>query len=220
VKSLISPCNSIGGAALKVVIKFDPNQAVSTTELAEVLGLTARRVQQLAQDGILNAEERGAYPLAESVQAYIEQRTREKAAGSAELEKLEAEAKLKKAKAVMAEIEAQELQGKMHRAEDVEAAINDLVGAVRSAMVALPGRVATDAANASTPLEASEVIRSEVNKAMDELSRYTYDSGRFAEQAKVRKGRLADGAQDDIEGAADDSGDNACANADTGDDND
>lgn len=190
-----------------MVIKFDPNQAVSTTELAAVLGLTARRVQQLAQDGILNAEERGAYPLAESVQAYIEQRTREKAAGSAELEKLEAETKIKKAKAVIAELEAQELQGKMHRAEDVEAAINDLVGAVRNTMVALPGRLAVDAANASKPLEASEVIRREVNKAMDELSRYTYDSGRFAEQAKIRKGSLVVGSQDTVSDATDDGND-------------
>ena len=35
------------------------DKKVATTELAAVLGISARRVQQLAQDGILDTVERG-----------------------------------------------------------------------------------------------------------------------------------------------------------------
>ena len=44
---------------------------VATTELAAVLGISARRVQQLAQDGILDTVERGKFELGAAVQAYI-----------------------------------------------------------------------------------------------------------------------------------------------------
>ena len=44
---------------------------VATTELAAVLGISARRVQQLAQDGILDTVERGKFELSAAVQAYI-----------------------------------------------------------------------------------------------------------------------------------------------------
>ena len=42
---------------------------VATTELAAVLGISARRVQQLAQDGILDTVERGKFELGAAVQA-------------------------------------------------------------------------------------------------------------------------------------------------------
>lgn len=40
---------------------------VATTELAAVLGISARRVQQLAQDGILDTVERGKFELGAAV---------------------------------------------------------------------------------------------------------------------------------------------------------
>ena len=51
--------------------KITDNTEVSTTELASILGVTARRVQQMAQDGTLIAVKRGSFNLADSVQRYI-----------------------------------------------------------------------------------------------------------------------------------------------------
>jgi hypothetical protein len=44
---------------------------VTATEMGVVLGLTDRRVRQLAEEGVFDRVERGRYPLAASVQAYI-----------------------------------------------------------------------------------------------------------------------------------------------------
>ena len=47
----------------------------------------------------------------------------------------------------------------MHRSEDVAAMTEDLVYAIRGALMALPGRLAVDVCDVKTPAEVSEVIR-------------------------------------------------------------
>ena len=82
---------------------------VATTELAAVLGISTRRVQQLAQDGILDTVERGKFELGAAVQAYIRFLGRD--AMTEEDKKLEsakrkAEATLKLSKAKIAKAQA------------------------------------------------------------------------------------------------------------------
>jgi len=159
---------------------------VSGTELAAVLGVTGRRVQQLAQDGIIESN-KGKYLLADAVQKYIEYRTKEKVLTAAEKEKLDADVSIKKAKAIVSVLEAKELQGKMHRSEDVAAMTEDLIYTIRSMLVALPGRLAVDVAAVSTPAEAAEVVRKEVYKVMEELSNYRYDAKKYEERVRERR---------------------------------
>lgn len=167
---------------------------VTTTELAGVLGLSARRVQQLIQDGILVTVSRGKLLLGDSIQRYItyitggEKTQQEKSEEQRiELVKSQAEAQYKASRAAVAKLEAQELQGKMHRAEDVEAVTEDLVYTIRSGLNALPGRCAVDVAAASTPAEASEIIRKEVDKLMDELSRHHYSPKKYEDLVRGRR---------------------------------
>ena len=131
--------------------------------------------------------------MVESVRAYT-QYLRDKAANRAdkgvpedkELEKFEAEIKIKKAKADIAELEAQELQGIMHRSEDVAAMAEDLIYTVRDSLLALPGRLAVDVAGVSTAAEAAEIIKRDVYAVMKELSQYQYDPAKYAERVRER----------------------------------
>ena len=52
-------------------LKIDAEAEVSTTELAAILGVTARRVQQMAQDGTIIPVRRGYFQLGDAVQRYI-----------------------------------------------------------------------------------------------------------------------------------------------------
>lgn len=161
---------------------------VSTTELATVLGVTARRVQQMAQDGIIPPVKRGRFLLCDSVQRYINfLSNREREPSSQERKKQDAEVGIKQAKAIIAALEAKELQGKMHRSEDVAAMTEDLIYAIRGMLVALPGRLAVDVAAAETPAEAAEIIRKEVFQVMQELSRYRYDPKKYEERVRERR---------------------------------
>lgn len=103
-----------------------------------------------------------------------------------EAAKSAAEATLKVSKATIAKLQAQELQGKMHRAEDVAAMTEDLIFTIRGMLLALPGRLAVDAADISDPAEVSELIRSEIYTIMEELSQYRYDSKKYEERVRER----------------------------------
>ena len=63
----------------------------------------------------------------------------------------------------------------------------DMVYTIRSALLALPGRLAVNVVRASTAAEASEIIRSEVHEIMRELSTYKYDPKKYEERVRERK---------------------------------
>ena len=167
-----------------------------TEDLANLFGLTGQWINQLTRDGVIKRRETPAgkrYKVVESVRAYT-QYLRDKAASRGEkgipedkeLEKFEAEVKIKQAKAQIAELEAQELQGIMHRSEDVSAMTEDLIYTIRDSLLALPGRLAVDVARASSAAEAAEIIKREVYAVMKALSQYQYDPARYAERVRER----------------------------------
>ena len=167
-----------------------------TEDLANLFGLTGQWINQLTRDGVIKRRDTPAgkrYNVVESVRAYT-QYLRDKAANRAdkgvpedkELEKFEAEIKIKKAKADIAELEAQELQGIMHRSEDVAALTEDLLYTIRDSLMALPGRLAVDVAGTATAAEVAEVIKREVYLVMKDLSSYTYDPEKYAERVRER----------------------------------
>ena len=90
-------------------------------DLANLFALTGQWINQLTRDGVLKKRDTPAgkrYNVVESTRAYV-QYLRDKAAGrgekgipeSKELEKFEAEVRIKKAKADIAKQEAKEFQG-------------------------------------------------------------------------------------------------------------
>ena len=104
--------------------KITSETEVSTTELACVLGITGRRIRQLAEDGQLEKASKGRFLLCESVQCYIAALS--KGGASEDDRKMQkairaADVTLKASKAQIAKMEADELRGKMHRSEDVAA---------------------------------------------------------------------------------------------------
>lgn len=180
-----------------------------TEDLARLFRLSNQSVNQLTRDGIIKRRDTPAgrrYNVMESVGAYVEY-LRDRAAGRAEkgipeskeLEKFEAEVRIKQAKAQIAELEAQELQGIMHRSEDVAALTEDLLYTVRNSLLALPGRLAVDVAGTGTAAEAAEIIKREVFLVMKDLSDYRYDPEKYAERVRERMDWQAEhgGEEDD-----------------------
>ena len=172
---------------------------IDTKTVADLFGMTPRRVQQLTKEGILPARKKGnsnQYQLVATVRQYVRYLT-DKAAGRevttvkelrAKERRLEAEADLKRSKADIAALQLKELEGTMHRSEDVEAVMTDLVFTIRSMIIALPGRLAVDVANVSTAAEASDLIRSEAYKILEELANYRYDPDVYARRVREREG--------------------------------
>lgn len=168
-----------------------------TTKIAELFELTARRIQQLTQDGVLKTHETPAgrrYNVGEATKDYIRYMRRQleqkQSAQNNKLDtdKLQAEVDIKNAKARVAELQLAELEGTMHRAEDVEDLTTDLVYNIRSMLMAMPGRLAVDTAELTNPTETSVRIQAEVNEILLSLSQYRYDPEEYKKRVKDRQG--------------------------------
>lgn len=166
--------------------------------IAKLFSVTERRVQQLAQEGIIPAAQKKPYKfdLLPTVQAYIKylsvkansKETKSNDTVQAEADKIRAEADLKQSKAKIAEMQLKELEGNMHRSEDVEAMTTDLVYTIRGMIMALPGRLAMDVVQAGSAAEASAMIRAECYKILEELSGYQYDPEAYQRRVRDREG--------------------------------
>ena len=168
--------------------KIDANTVITPSETAAILKITGRRVRQLNEDGVLHKTENG-YVISEAVEDFYSYKFRGSInTDDAKLDQAmkKATVKLKSSKAAVAELEANELQGKMHRAEDVEAITSDMIFTIRSALNALPGRLAMEVVNIGTAAEAAQIIRKEVNLIMNELADYDYDPEKYQERVRSR----------------------------------
>ncbi|MDR0886973.1 MAG: protoporphyrinogen oxidase [Clostridiales Family XIII bacterium] len=172
------------------------SEKVTSVILADVFGLTARRIQQLVSEGVITAEKAGKgykFDLRLATKQYIKyitDKTNGSESGNAllERERLEADVALKKSKAAVAEIELAEYEGRMHRADDVAELTADLVYAVRSMFVSLPGRLAMDLSIIDNPQEATDRIKKESIDMLTELSNYSYDPSKYHEKVQERQG--------------------------------
>ncbi len=161
---------------------------VSPAEAAAVLKLTGRRIRQLTEDGVIS-KVNGGYVLSDLVEDYYSNKFHGRT--SADEDKLDlamkkASVQLKASKAAVARLEAEELQGKMHRSEDVEEITSDMVFTIRSALHALPGRLAMNVVGVDTAAEAAQIIRKEVNLVMNELADFEYNPDRYQERVRAR----------------------------------
>ena len=169
--------------------KITPETEVSTTELACVLGITGRRIGQMAEDGQIDKIKQGKFNLCDCVQRYcasLDRGPMDEEDAKIEKARRNADVQMKVSKAAVAKMEAEELKGNMHRSEDVAAMTEDLIFTIRSMLLALPGRLADDTCSAETSAEAEVIIRKEVFSVMEAISRYQYDPKKYEERVRER----------------------------------
>lgn len=126
-------------------MSFDPHVQVSSADLAQVLGMTERRVQQLEKEGVFKnvAEGRNKrFRLSDAVQAWkkkseIEaERTIQESTGSDDLFKSERARKLK--------LENDLTEGTLLETDSAIAAIDHIVGQIRTGLAGIPARYTDD----------------------------------------------------------------------------
>lgn len=162
----------------------------TTAELASLIGVSTRRVQQLTAEGILPQVNKGHYLLAASVQAYLSHKMGETLSPeelSIERRRREADTVLKESKAKIARLEAEVADNNYHRAEDVEEFMEALIFEMRGILISLPGRLAVDVAHSTNAAECGEIIKQEVYQAMRALSNWFYDPAYYREKEEARR---------------------------------
>lgn len=153
---------------------------VSSSVLADLFGLTERRVRQLAEEGIIAKVKRGRYDLSTSVRSYI---IHLKTNNDLKEDKIKKEididienALLTKAKREKAELELAAMRGDMHFSSDVERVMNDMLSNFRAKLLSMPTKIAPFLMNMNQIGGIQDVIRSNILEVLNELSNYDPES--------------------------------------------
>jgi phage terminase Nu1 subunit (DNA packaging protein) len=142
---------------------------VSLETLANLIDLTPRRVNQLADEGIIPRTKRGVYELAPAVRGYVHF-LREFARGR---DKTEArnKARLTGTRAEIEELKRARLAGEMIPREQVIRIWAEPAMAMRSHLLGIPSKVAARVGMCKSTIEVQALLRREIEDALSELAK-------------------------------------------------
>jgi len=117
---------------------------VSTEELAQIVGVDVRRIQQLTKEGVIKKEAAGKYDFDRNVQSLLRYyRQRADSRRSADSEEMKnAKERQAIAKARLQELELAQLEGTLYKAEDIERVMGAALSRLRINLLAIPLGVA------------------------------------------------------------------------------
>jgi phage terminase Nu1 subunit (DNA packaging protein) len=141
--------------------------------IARLFGVSERRVQQLAKDGIIPKAEKGKYELIGSVRGYIAF-LQERAFGKdvMTIDAHQERARLLKAQADKTELEVKVMNRNLIYVEEVKSDWSAMAVAFRSRLLGLPTRGAQIATGLKEFHEIEQALRELVHEALNELSLY------------------------------------------------
>jgi phage terminase Nu1 subunit (DNA packaging protein) len=146
---------------------------VSTKDLAQILKITPRRIQQLAQKEVLHREVDGTFKAHESIEAYYKWRATATSwnvgRGEARAQYAHEHALLEKGKKEMAELHLGIMTGDLVYADDIEAQIVPRIIAFRSRLLAMPTKLSPRIAASKNIMRIESLLREEILQAMDTL---------------------------------------------------
>ena len=140
-------------------------------EVAKHIGVSAKYVQDLINDGVIERQGRGQYDLDVCRQAYIT-KLRETAAGRAangDLDLGEERARLAKEQADAKEMENEVQRGALVYIEDVAGAIEKQFTKVRTKLLSVPTKVAPEAHACATVKEVQGLLEQSITEALNDL---------------------------------------------------
>lgn len=139
----------------------------SARELAELLGVSERRVNQLVNEEILHREIEGDFVLTMAIASFYENKYSSKDEDDYWSEKALHEA----AKRKLAELELARRQNLSHDAADVERVMTDMLSNLRSQLLGIPAKMAALLENKSKSEIRAELSK-EIRSRLAELSDY------------------------------------------------
>jgi len=150
-------------------------QSVGAPELGQIIGISARRIRELRDEGKITGEADGRYILGVAIASYVSG-LREQAAGrSSGNPELDLDLTAERARKAKEEADRLEMMNARERGEllqrgDVDAAVVGAFARVRARLISIPAKCAPLVAVVAEPSEAEAVIRRAVYECLRELS--------------------------------------------------
>lgn len=140
----------------------------NTGELAKLLNITQRRVNQLAEEKIITRQPEGDFVLPEAIAEFYSFKFQSDEAIDFMAEK----ALHEKAKRELAELELQKRRNEVHDAADVELVMTDMLTNLRSQLLGLPAKMAVQLANRDKDY-IDQTLTDEIHARLTEISDYS-----------------------------------------------
>jgi len=135
--------------------------------VAEVLGVTERRVRELRDEGVLSEERPGIFNMKTVVKQYLAYKIGDKDDSSrltaARADREETRGKIEKMK-------MEEAKGDLHRTEDVERGLKAIFANFKNRLETIPTKYAKTMAQLTDPVEAHDILQKAIQEALVELS--------------------------------------------------
>jgi phage terminase Nu1 subunit (DNA packaging protein) len=144
----------------------------SASSLASTLNVTVRRVQQLAEEGVVIKDARGKYRAIESIQRYIRYLQEREGLNQEGIDFNREKALHEKTKRELAELDLAVRKGELHRGEDVRMVMTDMLTAFRAKILAIPTKLAPQLVGKADLAQITSIITAELHEALKELSDY------------------------------------------------
>lgn len=159
-------------------------QTVSTIELAEILGISDRRIQQLVNEKELEKLGRGRFNLVSSVQRFIAYQVNNLKEKQSIGTKLDEETRLLKLKGDLAQIDLEKKRGELIPANVVGIVWAQVITAARTKLLGLPSSVKTK--RPDIDMEVFTIIEKLIREILKDMSEENL-SERYAREADKEK---------------------------------
>lgn len=174
------------------------NVVVAGGYLANIFGITDRRVRQLAEEGVIARVKKGRYDLVESIKGYIvylkTNQDIKESKSEADLDYDMERAKHERIKREIAELNLAEMKGQIHYADDVEKVMNDMLSNFRSKVLSMASKLAPILIARNDINQIQDMINKEAYEVLEELS--NYDPKLFYSEKYID---LEDGVEDFVQ---------------------
>lgn len=151
--------------------------AVAAGVLSKMLGISDRRIRQLADEGVIIRVSQGRYNLEKSIKGYvlnlkIANSSKEQLRLDDELDLEKEKAKHERVKRQMAEMKLSLMRGRMHKSEDVEAVMTDMLANFKARCLNLPAKLTPQLVSRDDKGYIMSLLTDEINQALQELAEY------------------------------------------------
>lgn len=149
---------------------------VNQKELASCLGISARQVRNLRENGLFQLPDGvKKYPLEKCVREYINFKINEAEGRSASISKEKIQIEHEQVKIEIAKLNLRQKRRELHEAADVEAFLSDMLIRFRERMMSLPAKLAMGVAGETDINVIIETLQGGIMEALNELAEYDPD---------------------------------------------
>lgn len=149
---------------------------VTQKMLAECLGISPRQVRNLKTNGLFQLKTgEKKYNLEKCIQEYIQYKVNDETGRRSIIDKEKVSAEHEEVKREISLLKLRKLRRELHESADVESYLMNMILAFRSRLEALPQKAAMQVAGIKDINEIIDILRKNVNNALDALSKYDPD---------------------------------------------